>query len=106
MPRTYREVVQDFRKTVVPVPTTAVRIGDLMWVTFPGELFHAIGQKVKAAAPAGHAFLMGYTNGYIGYFPEQKAFAEGGYEPATSHLDPISEGIYLRQIAELLKRFH
>ncbi len=106
LPRTYREVIQDFRKTVVPVPTTAVRIGDLMWVTFPGEMFHAIGQKVKAACPANHAFLMGYTNGYIGYFPERKDFAEGGYEPGTSHLDPVSDGIYLRQLGELLKRFH
>lgn len=106
LPRTYREVVQDFRNTVVHVPTSAVRIGDLMWVTFPGEMFHAIGQQVKAACPARHGFLMGYTNGYIGYFPEQQAFAEGGYEPATSHLDPTAEKVYLRQIGELLKRFH
>ena len=77
-----------------------------MWVTFPGEMFHAIGQKVKAACPAAHAYLMGYTNGYIGYFPEQQAFAEGGYEPAVSHLDPIAEPVYLREVGELLKRFH
>jgi len=105
LPRTYRELVDDFKNTTVHAPTTAVRMGDLMWVTFPGELFHVIGQRVKSACPATHAFLMGYTNGYIGYFPEQKAFAEGGYEPATSHLDPTAEGIYMRQITELLTRF-
>jgi hypothetical protein len=49
---------------------------------------------------------MGYTNGYVGYFPEQQAFAEGGYEPSVSHLDPIAEKVYLRQIGELLQRFH
>jgi len=106
LPRAYRDLMEDFHNTVVPAPTTAVRIGDLMWVSFPGEMFHAIGQKVKAACPASHAFLMGYTNGYIGYFPEQSAYAEGGYEPAVSHLDPIAEGVYLRQIGELLKQFH
>jgi hypothetical protein len=105
LPRTYRELVDDFKHTVVHAPTTAVRMGDLMWITFPGEMFHAIGQRVKSACPATHAFLMGYTNGYIGYFPEQKAFAEGGYEPAMSHLDPTAEDIYMRQITELLKRF-
>ncbi len=105
LPRTYRELFDDFKNTVVHAPTTAVRMGDLMWVTFPGEMFHVIGQRVKSACPATHAFLMGYTNGYIGYFPEQRAFAEGGYEPATSHLDPASEGIYMRQITELLTRF-
>jgi hypothetical protein len=92
--------------TAVHAPTTAVRIGDLMWVSFPGEMFHAIGQRVKAACPARHGFLMGYTNGYVGYFPEQQAFAEGGYEPSVSHLDPIAEKVYLRQIGELLQRFH
>lgn len=106
LPRAYRELLADFKNTEVHTPTTAVRIGDLMWVTFPGEMFHAIGQRVKAACPSPHAHLAGYVNGYIGYFPEQQAFAEGGYEPATSHLDPAAEKIYWRQIVELLERFH
>ena len=105
LPRTYREVVENFRNTAVHVPTTAVRIGDLMWVTFPGEMFHTIGQTVKTACPASHAYFMGYTNGYVGYFPEQKAFAEGGYEPAVSHLDPTAESVYIREINELMKQF-
>jgi hypothetical protein len=37
--------------------------------------------------------------------PEQKAFAEGGYEPAMSRLAPVSEKIYMREIVELLKQF-
>ena len=106
LPRQYRELFQDFTATAVKVPTTAVRIGDLMWTTFPGELFSNIGKQVKAASPATYAHLMGHTNGYIGYFPEQKAYAEGGYEVAVTHLDPASERIYLRAVAELLMRFH
>jgi hypothetical protein len=106
LPRAYRELFDDFRKTEVVAPTTAVRVGGLMWVTFPGEMFHAIGERVKASCPAPNSYLMGYTNGYIGYFPERQAFAEGGYEPATSHLDPAAESIYMRQLADLLKRFH
>jgi len=104
LPRAYRELFDDFRNTAVSVPTTAVRIGDLMWITFPGEMFHAIGQAVKAAAPTPYAHFMGYTNGYIGYFPEQKAYTDGGYEVATTHLDPASERIYLRAIGELMQR--
>jgi hypothetical protein len=105
LPRQYRELFQDFTATVVKVPTTVVRIGDLTWTTFPGEMFSNIGKQVKAASQATNAFLMGYTNGYIGYFPEQKAYAEGGYEVAVTHLDPASERIYLRAIAELMMRF-
>jgi hypothetical protein len=106
LPRQYRELFDDFTNTTVRIPTTAVRIADLMWVTFPGEMFHVIGKRVKAALPAAHAHLMGYTNGSIGYFPDQKSYAEGGYEVAKTHLDPASEAIYMRQIADLLSRFH
>ena len=105
LPRRYGELFKDFRNTAVTAPTTAARLGDLMWTVFPGEMFHAIGQRVKAAAPATHSHLLGYANGYIGYFPEQKAYAEGGYEIDTSHLDPAAEGIYLRAIAGLMQRF-
>jgi hypothetical protein len=105
LPRQYRELRENFANTVVRVPTTAVRIGDLMWVTFPGEMFSGIGKLVKAASHATCAHMMGYTNGSVGYFPEQKAYAEGGYEVAATHLDPASEGIYLRELAELMKRF-
>ncbi len=105
LPRIYRELFQDFSATAIRVPTTAVRIGDLMWTTFPGEMFSNIGKHVKAATPATHAYLMGYTNGYIGYFPERQAYAEGGYEVAVTHLDPASEITYLRAIAQLMMRF-
>jgi neutral/alkaline ceramidase-like enzyme len=105
LPRRYQELFQDFTATAVSAPTTIVRIGDLMWTTFPGEMFSNIGKQVKAASPATYAHVMGYTNGYIGYFPEQKAYAEGGYEVAVTHLDPASENIYLRALARLMMRF-
>jgi neutral ceramidase len=106
LPRTYRELFEDLAATAVSAPTTAVRLAGMMWVTFPGEMFHAIGQRVMVACPAAHAHVMGYTNGYIGYFPEQRAFAEGGYETAVSHLDPVAEQTYMREIAALMREFH
>jgi len=106
LPRQYRELFQDFTATAVKVPTTVVRIGDLIWTTFPGEMFSNIGKQVKAASPARDAYVMGYTNGYIGYFPERKAYAEGGYEVAVTHLDPAAESIYLRSLAKVFMRFH
>lgn len=105
LPRTYRELFDDFTHTSIPAPTTIVRMGDMMWTSFPGEMFSGIGKKVKAASPATYAHLMGYTNGYIGYFPERLAYADGGYEVAVTHLDPAAEAIYLRAITELMKRF-
>ncbi len=105
LPRAYRDLFTEFRDPVIRAPTTVVQIGDLMWVTFPGELFHAIGKFVKAACPAPYAHFMGYTNGSIGYMPEQKAFAEGGYEPSVSRLAPVAEQVYKRAIVEMLREF-
>jgi hypothetical protein len=105
LPRQYRELFQDFTATAVKVPTTIVRLGDLMWTTFPGEMFSNIGKQVKAASPATFAHLMGYTNGSVGYFPDQKAYTDGGYEVAETDFDPQSERIYLRAIAALMQRF-
>jgi hypothetical protein len=105
LPRQYRELFQDFRATAISVPTTILRIGDLMWTTFPGEMFSNIGKQVKAASPATFAHLMGYTNGSVGYFPEQKAYAQGGYEVAVTHFDPAAESIYLKAIATLMGHF-
>jgi hypothetical protein len=105
LPRRYADLLQDFINTTVQVPTTVVRMGDLMWTTFPGELFSGIGKRVKAASPATYAHLMGYANGSIGYFPERAAYSEGGYEVASTRLDPAAEPIYLRAIATLMQRF-
>jgi len=104
LPRCYRDLFRDFRNTTVVVPTTAVRIGGVTWVNFPGELFHEIGRQVKRASPTRMTFLATCTNGGIGYFPTRQAFGEGGYEPAISHLDPAAEHHYLRQITKLLAR--
>ena len=104
LPRGYRELYADFRQTTVTASTTAVRIGDFLWVNFPGELFHEIGLKVKHASPAKQTFLASCTNGSIGYFPTRAAFAEGGYEPSFCRLDPTAEDHYLRQIGELMQK--
>jgi len=105
LPLNYRLLAANFTDPALHVPTTAVRIGDMMWVTFPGEMFSGIGKQVKAACPATSAYVMGYTNGYVGYFPTQKAFGEGGYEPSNARMAPNAEHIYLREIADLMKSF-
>jgi hypothetical protein len=64
---------------------TAVRVGDGVIVSAPGEPFTEIGIAVKGRSPARVALYAGYTNGALGYFPTEEAYAEGGYEPAYSN---------------------
>lgn len=102
LPRNYRELPADFTNTTVSLPTTIVNIEDFTWVTLPVELFHEIGKRIKASAHSKFAFIVTYCNGELGYLPTQKAYSEGGYEPADSHFDPISEQVLIKEITRLL----
>lgn len=106
LPRKYAAVVADFRNTTLDVPTSAIRIADFTWVTFPGELFHEIGQNIKAITHSPFPFLDGYCNGSLGYLPTQKSHSEGGYEPWSTKFDPVAEKIYLRGVEKLLKTLY
>ena len=101
-PRKYAAVVENFRNTTLDVPTTAIRIDQFIWVTFPGELFHEIGQNVKTITHSPFPFLVGYCNGSLGYLPTQQAHAEGGYEPWSTKFDPVAEKIFIKGIEKLM----
>ena len=105
-PKKYGEVVKDFRHTTVDVPVTAIRISGFTWVTFPGEMFHEIGQAIKRSTHSLHPFMMGYCNGSLGYLPTREAYAEGGYEPWSSQFDPATEKILLAGIDKLLMKLY
>ncbi|MFC1558844.1 neutral/alkaline non-lysosomal ceramidase N-terminal domain-containing protein [candidate division KSB1 bacterium] len=102
LPRRYMELSEDFRKTTIAVPTTALRIDDFTWVTFPGELFNEIGTRIKKSMRSKSAFMVTHHNGAFGYLPTQKAFSEGGYEPSRSHFAPVSEQVYVKEVKDLL----
>lgn len=63
----------------VDVELSALRIGDFKLITFPGELTVEIGLDIKRAAKDPHAFVAGYTNGYIYYTPTAAQRANTGY---------------------------
>jgi hypothetical protein len=102
LPKKYGEVMKDFKNTTIPVPVTAIRIDEFTWVTFPGEMFHEIGKAVKASTHAPCPFLVGYSNGSVGYLPTQQSHSEGGYEPTSTRFDPVAEKIFLFRVGKLL----
>ncbi len=57
---------------------TAIGIGDIDWVGWPGEVFHGIGQRLYAEFPS--AWPVGFAAGNLGYLYPDRALAEGGYE--------------------------
>ena len=79
-----RDALEERRKgemrTTRAIELQALRLGDALLVTTPGETFVEIGLAIKAASPVDHTFVLGYTNGNVGYIQTAAAFGEGGYE--------------------------
>ena len=62
---------------------TAVKLGGLNWIAVSGELYVEHGLAIKAQA--GHpTWILGYTNGDLGYFPTQEAYDREDYEAALA----------------------
>ena len=88
------------------VEMTALRIGDFVLVTFPGELTVEIGLNIKKSSPHKPTFVAGYTNGYIYYTPTAKQLQNvgGAQEDSDCLLDPAWEKLFYHKVAEMLKK--
>jgi hypothetical protein len=58
----------------------ALRLGDLAFVSAPGELFAEIGTAIENTSPFDHTIIVGYANDSLGYLCTETAIREGGYE--------------------------
>ncbi|HJT31930.1 MAG TPA: hypothetical protein VJ783_07735 [Pirellulales bacterium] len=67
----------------------AMRVGPVRWVSLPGEAFVETGMALKQA---GATFVVGYANGYLGYLPIRRAYAEGGYEADAGPWSRVAPG--------------
>ena len=78
-PRAYQAFSAPTQSTL-HLPVTTVLINRrIALVGMPGEPFVNFQTDLRARCPVQDCFLLGYTNGYYGYFPTIKAAAEGGY---------------------------
>jgi len=71
-------------ETQIPAEVQILKIGDLVLVGEPGEVFGETAWKLKEHLRAlGYKTpaLVSYANGWLAYLPEPGAFPEGGYEP-------------------------
>jgi hypothetical protein len=80
----------------------AVRIGDAVFVTFPGELFSDIGLAIKKQSPMKKTFVIGVTCGPGGYLPAAKEFIDGDYEVDGSSYSPKTEPVCIASSLELI----
>jgi hypothetical protein len=92
-------------KPTLDVEVCGLRIGDFKLVTFPGELTVQIGLDIKKAAKDPHAFVAGYSNGYIYYTPTVEQRNNTGYaqEDCDSLVAPEWQQIFETKALKVLK---
>jgi hypothetical protein len=66
------------------VGVQALRIGNLFVAAHPAELFTSLGLDLRRRWPHEHLFVLGYSNGSIGYLPDAAEIERGGYAALQS----------------------
>ena len=68
-----------------------MRVGELVLVAIPGELFVEYALELRARIQQTYGFstiLVGYANHYLGYIVTPRAMQTGGYEAAVARVGP------------------
>ncbi len=83
----------------------AMRVGDFLLLTIPGEPMVEYGFKIeKAIADRAIPIVVGYANGHLGYICTAESYKYGGYEPNSSPLLPEAEPMILAELGRLADR--
>ncbi|HMP04831.1 MAG TPA: hypothetical protein PJ982_00645 [Lacipirellulaceae bacterium] len=81
--------IDDYGVVDLPMEVQAFQLSSsVAAVALPGELFAELGLAIKRRSPYATTLVFELCNDYPGYIPTRRAFAEGGYEPANSKLEP------------------
>jgi hypothetical protein len=83
---------------------SALRLGDYLIATMPGELSVLLSDKLRAASPvdSAHTITVGYSQGHVGYMLTPEDWLLGGYEPSVSFWGPLEAEYIVERSAELL----
>jgi len=79
-------------ETEAELEIQALRIGPALLVGIPNEVFTELGQLIQAHSPGADTLIVELANGYEGYLPTARAFAEGGYEMRLARSSKLAPG--------------
>ena len=95
--------IDDLAVEKLPMEVQAFRMSDgVALVALPGELFAELGLAIKQRSPFATTLVVELSNDYPGYIPTKRAFAEGGYEPTNSKIEPGGGEMLVDAAVELL----
>ncbi|MBK8172965.1 MAG: neutral/alkaline non-lysosomal ceramidase N-terminal domain-containing protein [Sandaracinaceae bacterium] len=82
---------------------SALRIGDMLVATLPGEPVTVLGDRLRAMSPndVAHTIIIGYAQGHVGYLLSPEDWLLGGYEPSINFWGPLEGEYIVEQTARL-----
>jgi len=90
------------------VPLMAVRVGDGLIVTMPGEPTAEVGARLRAAVTSasgvGRVVVSGLANEFIQYFTTPEEYDRQHYEGGSTLYGPLSSNLLRGELAELSRR--
>ena len=72
-------VKQDLKRTHLPVPLSAMRIGSVGLVFHATELYSYYGLEIRRDSPLSDTLVVGYADDSVGYAPDPGAYKAGEY---------------------------
>lgn len=96
----YARETRKYTDGVLPIELQAIQIDENVFVAVPAEVFVEIGLRIKHASPL-RTFVVGVTNGYIGYLPSRNAYEVGGYEVVAAKCDANGEDRLFEGVMQL-----
>lgn len=92
-------VCQSARTTI-----SALRLGDVVLATVPGELSILLGDYLRARSPVEpeNTVLVGYAQGHVGYCMMPEDWLSAGYEPSINSWGPLEAEYIGERLVELM----
>jgi hypothetical protein len=85
---------------------TAIKLGEIIFVGFPGEPFTEVGRQTRENSPFRMTFPCCLTNGSEGYFPMKEVYQSGGYEANAARFEEGTAEKLIEYATELIKELY
>lgn len=102
---------RDLTQKELSITLSALCLGDVAMIFHPAELYSCYGLTIRRDSPFPHTIVVGYTDGFIGYLPDPKAYQTREYAATVvpkildyPPFQPIAARIMTAIAVELLKR--
>ena len=82
---------------------SALRIGEYMIGTMPGELTTLLKRRILETAPdPNKTIIVGYSQGHVGYMLRPEDWVLGGYEPSVTFWGPLEAEMIGEKLVQMM----